>query len=148
MQKCPSAEVETGPCESSGIGHLVMQALVQISCHFTTPPHPYPSLNKPPALSLPPPLPNRSPCSCLGWDRGHTAVLGLTVVGIAAVLVLVLVLVLVKLELVIAETKSMCGADVVDVKESIGMVGWRKVRVGVRRMRKSQRYSRMPWRSK
>ena len=65
------------------------------------------------------------------------------VVGIAVVVVVVVV----TLVLVTAVAKSMFGADVVDVKGNIEMAGWRKVRVGVQRMRLRRRHSRRPWRS-
>ena len=92
------------------------------------PPLPYPSLDKLPVLSSPPPLSDRNHGSCFGWDLAHTAVLALAVVGIAVVIVVVMWV------LVTAVTKSRFGADVVDVKENIETAGWRKVRVGVQRM--------------
>lgn len=53
-----------------------------------------------------------------------------------------------KLVLVIAGTKLRFGADVVDARGSIGRVGWRKVRVRMRRRRSMcRRYLRRPWRS-
>lgn len=55
--------------------------------------------------------------------------------------------VIVRLVLVIAVSKPRFVADVVKVRGSIGRVGWLKVMVGVRRMRRScQRDLRGPWR--
>lgn len=59
----------------------------------------------------------------------------LAVAGVAVVLELVREIA--RLVLVIAVRKSTFGAGVVDVRESIGRVGWRKVRVRVRRRRRS-----------
>lgn len=65
----------------------------------------------------------------------------LAAVGIAVVIVVVAG----KLVLVIAVTMSMFGADFVNGRRSIEMVDWRKVRVGVQRMRRMcQRYSWRP----
>lgn len=133
-----------GPHEGSRNGTLSVAGSfwVRFCCDVTMPHLPYPSLNKLPVLSSPPPLSDRNPCSCPGWDRAHTAVFALAVVGIAVVIVVVM------LVLVTAVTKSMSGADVVDVKRNIEMADWRKVRVRVQRMRLCQRYWRRPWRSK
>ena len=71
------------------------------------------------------------------------------VVGIAVVVATATAIVIAKLVLVIAERKLRFGADVVDVRGSIGRVGWRKVRVRVRRTRSMyRRYLKRPWRSK
>ena len=93
----------------------------------------------PAALSSPPRLSHRNLCSCLGWDRAHTAGSALAA-GIAVELVIV------KSVLVVAVTMWMYGADVVIERESIGMVDWRKVRVKVqRRKRKCRMFLRTPW---
>ena len=71
------------------------------------------------------------------------------VVGIAVVVATAVAIAIAKLVLVIAERKLRFGADVVDVRGSIGRVGWRKVRVRVRRTRSMyRRYLKRPWRSK
>lgn len=65
----------------------------------------------------------------------------LAAVGIAVVVVIVTG----KVVLVVAVTMSMFGADFVNGRGSIEMVDWRKVRVGVQRMRRMcQRYSWRP----
>ena len=87
----------------------------------TAPPLPYPSSNKPSVLSSLPPPRDRNPCSCLGWDRAHTVVLALTVVGVAVVIAIVRVIG--RLVLAVAVRKLTSGADVVDVRGSIGRVG-------------------------
>ena len=94
--------------------------------------------------SLLPPR-DRNPCSCLGWDRAHTVVLALTAVGVAVVIAIVTVIG--RLVLAVAVRKLTFGADVVDVRGSIGRVGWRKVRVRVQRTRSMcRRCLRRPWR--
>ena len=131
---------------SSEIGHLLCRLLSpdHRAKIVTTPLHPYPSSNRPTALSSPLPLPDRNPCSCFGWDHAHFAVLARTVVVGIAVVVVVAMLVL-----VIAGRKLRFGGGVADGKGSIGRVGWRKVRVKVRRMRSmSWMYLRKPWESK
>lgn len=87
-----------------------------MSGDVTTPPRPYPSSNKPSALSSPPPLSDRNPCSCFGWDRAHTAVLAPPVVEVAVVLAVVIAIAIATLELVVALTKLTFGADVVGVR--------------------------------
>lgn len=55
------------------------------------------------------------------------------------------------LVIAVAVARSTFGGDVVDVRGSIGRVGWRRARVGVRRMRMRsmcRRCLRRPWWSK
>ena len=118
----------------------------------TAPPPPCPSSDRPPALSWPPPLPRRNPCSCPGWDRGHAAAaLARAVVVAVAVAVVVVVGSAVEVPPPVgiagAGRKLRFGGDVVaDGRESIGRVGWRTGRVKVRKMRSLRRmYVRKPW---
>ena len=118
---------------------------VQVPDSVTTPPLPYPSSNKPSALSSRPLLLHRNPCSCSGWDRSHTAVLALAVAGIAVELEVATGAGIARLLLVIAVAKLRSGGDVVDTRGSIARVGGRKVRLRERRRSMCQRYSRRPW---
>ena len=69
----------------------------------------------------------------------------LVLAAVGTAVVVVIVVGIVNLVLVIAVTTSMFDADVANVRGSIGMVDWRKVRVGVRRRRRMcQRHSWTP----
>lgn len=70
--------------------------------------------------------------------------LALAVAGIAVAIALVRVIA--RLVLVIVVGRLTFGAVVVDVRGSIGRVGWRKVRVRVRMRSMCRRCLRRPWR--
>ena len=108
----------------SELGHFLCRLLLGPNLNFvTTPPLPYPSSNKPSALSSQPLLLHRNHCSCFGWDHSHTAVLVLTVAEIAVEIEVATGAGIARLLVVSEVAKPRFGGDVVDMRGSIVRVG-------------------------